>query len=155
METECITFFAGEDRTFFLPMARITVVEREADASVFELFDWLGKNLGSVGEDIVLVGAAEITIRQCHSLIRNGLIGAGVPEKEAGELVQTYGFPARPAIYDLALAWEILQALVYGVHLKKKAEDTAENPSLSTEASSSSTAAPSVSTGRRRRSPRT
>lgn len=155
METECTAFFAGEDRTFFLPVARVVVVEHETDASIFQLFDWLGKGLGAVGEEVVLVDAAEISISQCHSLIRNGLIGGGLPEKEAGELVKVYAFPARPAIYDLALAWEILQALVYGVRLKKKAEDAAESLSPSIAASSSSIAEPSASTGKRRRSART
>jgi len=129
METQHIGFFAGEDRTFFLPMARITIVERETGVSVFQLFDWLGKNLGSIGEEIVLLNGTEITPKQCHSVIRNSLIGGGVPEKEAGELVETYAYPARPAINDLALAWCILQALIYGVSLKKKAEDAPESPS--------------------------
>lgn len=155
METEHFGFFAGEDRTFFLPMARITVVERETDVSVFQLFDWLGKNLGQIGDEMVLLGGAEITPKQCHSVIRNALIGGGVPEREAGELVETYGYPARPAIHDLALAWSILQALIYGVSLKKKAVEAQESTTSSSAEPSSSIAQNSASTGRKRRSART
>lgn len=132
-ETKANAHFAGEDRDFWLPMARIIAFEREADCSLFALFYAIGENVGSVGGETVLIGASDARLRQCHSLIRNGLIGAGVPEKEAAELVKTECYPARPAMHDLALAFTILRAAIYGVKLpeasKKKPEAESPDPS--------------------------
>lgn len=126
METRVTAHFAGEDRGFWLPMARVVAFEREADCSIFALFYQIGENIGSVtGEDTVLIGLSDARLKQCHSLIRNALIGAGESEAEARDLVATYCFPARPAILDLALAFQILKGAIYGVKvaegLKKKA----------------------------------
>lgn len=126
METRVTAHFAGEDRDFWLPMARVVAFEREADCSIFALFYQIGENIGSVtGEDTVLIGLSDARLKQCHSLIRNALIGAGENETEARDLVATYCFPARPAILDLALAFQILKGAIYGVKVaegsKKKA----------------------------------
>lgn len=128
-ETKATAHFAGEDRDFWLPMSRVVAFEREADCSIFALFYALGENLAA-SQDItggmMFVGGSDARLKQCHSLIRNALIGAGEAEKEAAELVQVYCFPARPAIHDAALAFKILRAAIYGVRLpesgKKKTE---------------------------------
>lgn len=98
-------------------MSRVTAFEREADCSIFALFYSLGENLGAAVEDgdLALVGGSDARLKQCHSLIRNALIGAGESEQEARDLVQTYAFPARPAIHDAALAFYILRAAIYGI----------------------------------------
>jgi hypothetical protein len=149
VETQHIAFFAGEERTFYLPMQRITIVERECgNVSIFELFFWLGSNLAQLGDDAVISGALPAKARQVRSIIVNALIGGGIDEKTAHELVELYCYPARPAIHDIGLAWQILNALVYGVELKKKAAATVESgPGPSVEASSWSTAQPSGSIG--------
>ena len=121
MDTQFIGYLGTEDQTFFLPMARIIAVERETDCSVFELLHWLGAGLGRIADEHVLVGPSSATLAQCQSVIRNALIGGGIEEKAAAELVTTYCYPARPAIRDMALAFQILDTLAYGVQLKKKA----------------------------------
>jgi len=133
-ETKANAHFAGEDRDFWLPMSRVIAFEREADCSIFALFHALGENLGAAASgDMVLIGASDARLKQCHSLIRNALIGAGVPEKEAAELIAVYCFPARPAIHDAALAFQILRAAIYGIKLpeasKKKSASESTNPS--------------------------
>lgn len=133
-ETKAAAHFAGEDRDFWLPMSRVVAFEREADCSMFALFYAIGENVGSVsGGETILIGASDARLRQCHSLIRNALIGAGVAEKEAAELVKVYCYPARPAMHDIALAFAILQAAIYGVKLpetsKKKSSQDDTDPS--------------------------
>ena len=122
METAYIGAFADGEFRFHLPMARLVAAEREADCSIFELFQNLGEHLGAVADEMVLAGPSPARLRQCHALIRNALIGGGTDEVEAKELIETYCYPARPAIHDMALAWSILKAAIYGVELKKKAE---------------------------------
>lgn len=122
-ETKATAHFAGEDRDFWLPMSRVVAFEREADISIFALFYAIGENLGSVGGgETVLIGSSDARLRQCHSLIRNALIGAGVPEKESAELVQTYCYPNRPAMLDVALCFSILQAAIYGIKLPESSK---------------------------------
>ncbi|HQS96684.1 GTA-gp10 family protein [Novosphingobium sp. 28-62-57] len=133
-ETKAVAHFAGEDRDFWLPMARIVAFEREADCSLFALFYAIGENVGSVtGGETVLIGASDARLRQCHSLIRNALIGAGVPEKDATEMVKVYCYPARPAMHDLALCYTILNTAIYGIKIpessKKKPEAESPDPS--------------------------
>lgn len=128
-ETKASAHFAGEDRDFWLPMSRVIAFEREADCSIFALFHWIGESTGSVGDGSVLIGPSDARLKQCHSLIRNALIGTGMPEQEAAELVKVYCYPARAAMLDLALTFKILNAAIYGVKVpegsKKKAEVTA------------------------------
>lgn len=126
MDTEFIGYLGTEDHTFFLPMGRIIAVERETECSVFELLHGLGAGLGRIANELVLVGPSPATLAQCHSVIRNALIGGGMEEKAAAVLVETYCYPARPAVRDLALAFQILDTLAYGVQLKKK--ETTDEP---------------------------
>lgn len=146
MDTATVAYFGDEEQTFFLPMARVIATEREADASIFEIFHGLGQNLGALGEDMVLTGPSPSRLKQCHSLIRNALIGGGMDETTAREMISTYCYPVRPAVHDLALAWQILKAAVYGVDpgSKKKSDAASESPSDSARESSSSTATTSV-----------
>ena len=141
METRVSHLFAGEDRDFWLPMARVVAFEREADCSIFSLFYSLGENLGESMGAPLLLGPSEARLKQCHALIRNALIGAGEDEREVRDLIATYCFPARPAIHDLALTFTILRGAIYGIQLPEGSKKNAAeaNPSDSTKASSSST----------------
>jgi hypothetical protein len=129
VETRVTLDFADGRYDFWLPMPRVIAAEREADTGIFALFHELGENLGrSVGGEMVLVGATPARLKACHAVIRNALCGGGTAEQEARELVETYCYPARPAMFDLALAWNILKAAVYGIDMtavgsKKKAEE--------------------------------
>lgn len=143
MDTAHIAAFADGEYTFFLPMARLIAAEREMDCSVFELFDGLGQHLGRALDETVLAGPSPARLRQCHSLIRNALIGGGTSEIEAKQLVETYCYPARAAIQDLALTFAVLRKMVYGVDLgsKKKSDPAGDvSPSDSAKGPSSSTA---------------
>lgn len=134
-------------------MPRIVAIEREmgrADAdgvkqphSIFAIFHELAQNIGTLGEMHVLVGPSGARIAEAHAIIRHALIGGGsgrangedvaVGEALARELVETYCYPARPAILDMALAWNILSAAIYGVadgSKKKDGEPSDPEPSI-------------------------
>lgn len=132
-ETRVTLAFADSERDFWLPMARVVAFERESECSMFSLFHELGQNLGNAADGVpVMIGSSAARMKQVHSLIRNALIGAGEDEQEARELVQTYCYPVRPAIHDMALAWRILEAAIYGIKVegsKKKAEAESLSPS--------------------------
>lgn len=149
METRVTAAFADGSFGFWLPMSRVIAAEREMGISIFEAFHGLGEHLGQFAEEVFLVGPSPIHPKQCRDLIRNALIGGGTDESEAGELVETYCYPARPAIKDMALAWKILDAAIHGIKLKKKDEagEAEDDTNLSTKASSSPAAESSGSTG--------
>lgn len=125
-------------------MPRVVAVERETarrgpegvkqDHSIFAIFHEIGGHIGEIGDEQVLLGPAPALLSDTHAIIRNALIGGGegraagenvvVTEALARELVETYCYPARPAMHDLGLAWRILHAAVYGIAggSKKKAK---------------------------------
>jgi hypothetical protein len=126
-ETSITLPFADGDYQFFLPLPRVVAAEREADCSIFELFSEIGAGVGAVGDELILISPSAAALKQCHAVIRNALIGGGQGEEEARKLLETYCYPARPAIADLGLTYKILGAAIYGVRLKKK--DVPEGPS--------------------------
>lgn len=144
METALIKPFADGEYRFWLPMPRVIAAEREMSRdrerprSIFGLFYDLGEALASNLGQLVLAGPTSATINECQSVIRNALCGGdegtvngetiAVGDAMAQELLQTYCYPARPAMHDVALAWDILKAAIYGVEIpegsKKKAAKT-------------------------------
>lgn len=122
METHLIAYLGADDQTFYLPIARWIAAEKEAGCSLFQVYYWLGEHLGKVAAEFILTGPCPATLSQCQAVIRNALVGGGMEEKAARDLVQTYCAPARPAIRDMALAWEVLNEVIYGVDLKKNEE---------------------------------
>lgn len=132
METRITQPFADGDYDFWLPMTRVVAAEREIDGSILALFYGLADSLAKgVGGAIVLAGATDARLKSCHSIIRNALIGGGTGEQEARELVETYCYPARPAMHDVALTWEILNAAVYGIQIpdgSKKKDEAPDAP---------------------------
>lgn len=148
MDTKTTLPFADGEYTFWLPMPRVIAAEREmgrldADGrkqprSIFALFHDIGTHVGAVSEEIVLAGPSPALLADVHALIRNALIGGNdglvggeqiaVPDSLARELVDTYCYPARPAMHDLALAWKILSAAIYGIDSSgSKKKDAAES----------------------------
>ena len=111
-------------------MPRVVAAEREIEGSIFALFYDIAENLGSAMGELVLVGATEARLKSCHAVIRNALVGGGTGEQEARDLVATYCYPARPAMHDVALAYNVLKAAIYGIELpengKKNSEATAD-----------------------------
>ena len=130
METRTTLPFSDGDKEFWLPMPRVVAAEREIEGSIFALFYDIAENLGSAMGELVLVGATEVRLKSCHAVIRNALVGGGTGEQEARDLVATYCYPARPAMRDVALAYNVLKAAIYGIELapdaKKKPEATAD-----------------------------
>lgn len=130
METRITLAFADGDFEFWLPMPRVVAAEREIEGSILALFYDIAENLGSAMGELVLVGATDARLKSCHAVIRNALVGGGTGEQEARELVATYCYPARPAMHDVALAYNVLKAAIYGITLpdevKKKDEASAD-----------------------------
>lgn len=130
METRTTLPFADRDNyEFWLPMPRVVAAEREIEGSIFALFYDIAENLGSAMGEFVLAGATDARLKSCHAVIRNALVGGGTGEQEARDLVATYCYPARPAMHDVALAFNILKAAIYGIQLPetvKKNEATGD-----------------------------
>ena len=144
MDTKVTLPFADGDYTFWLPMPRVIAAEREMgrrDAegikqphSIFAAFHQIGEHIGSIADQTVLAGPMPALLGDAHAVIRNALCGGGegvvngqavsVGDSLAKELVETYCYPARPAIHDIGLAWQILRAAIYGIDTgsKKKAD---------------------------------
>lgn len=142
METALTTKFGDGTYRFWLPMPRVIAAEREISGSILALFYDIAEALGeSVGGTIVLAGSTDARLKSCHAVIRNALVGGNegqvdgeiiaVGDTLARELVETYCYPARPAMHDIALAWEILRAAVYGIDAtaqKKRTGAGAQTP---------------------------
>jgi hypothetical protein len=158
METRTALQFADGDYDFWLPMPRVVAIERETARldrdgvkqphSIFAIFHDIGSHLAKIGEESVLAGPSPALLSEAHAIIRHALIGGGtglvngeslpVGETVARDLVETYCYPARPAIFDLGLAWQILNAAIYGIAPGSKKKDAkASAPKRSTKAGSS------------------
>lgn len=148
MDTALTTDFADGTYRFWLPMSRVVAAEREMsregyERSILALFYDIGEALGqSVGQS-VLAGSMAARLSECQAVIRNALIGGddglvngeniAVSDTMARSLVDTYCYPARPAMHDIALAWEILRVAIYGIDTsgskKKEADSEPLHPS--------------------------
>ena len=147
MDTKVTLPFADGEYTFWLPMPRVVAAEREmarrdADGarnphSIFAVFHNIGSHLGQIGDEPMLAGPSPALLKDAHSIILNGLIGGNsatvdgeaitVPDSIARDLLDTYCYPARPAILDLGLAWNILKAAIYGIDQGSKKKDGADS----------------------------
>jgi hypothetical protein len=83
----------------------------------------------------VWIGGGAIHPMECNEVLRLGLIGGnngqahGEVEGQVGpiraaQLVQDYGYPARPLVEVAAHALRILHAAIVGIEVKKKPEVT-------------------------------
>ncbi len=153
MDTAITRDFADGVYRFWLPMPQVIAAEREMARrdgegaqiphSLFAVFHDLGAHLGQLGDETVLTGPSPALLSDAHAVIRNALTGGadGLVNGEAvvvngamaRELVAVYCYPARPAIHDLGLAWEVLRAAIYGIDpkatgSKKKDGDVSDPP---------------------------
>ena len=151
METRVTLPFADGTYEFWLPMPRVIAAEREmarrdADGvsqprSILAVFSDIGSYIGDAMGEVVLAGPSPARLTEAHAIIRNALIGGNmarvggqeiaVPDFLAIELVETYCYPARPAMHDFGLAWHILRAAIYGIEGSKKNDADASNPNPS------------------------
>lgn len=158
METRTTLPFADGDYDLWLPMPRVVAIERETARidrdgvkqphSIFAMYHDIGSHLAKIGEESVLAGPSPALLSEAHTIIRHALIGGGsgqvngesltVGESVARDLVDTYCYPAHPAIFDLGMAWQILNAAIYGVAPgSKKKGAGAREPKPSAKAGSS------------------
>ena len=153
MDTAITRDFADGVYRFWLSAETWVSAEREmarrdADGnpqphSIFAVFHDVGANIGQLGDEIVLTGPSPALLDDAHAIIRNALAGGAdgyvngaavaVNGSMARELVAVYCYPARPAIHDLGLAWEVLRAAIYGIDpkatgSKKKDGDVSDPP---------------------------
>lgn len=123
----------------WLPLPQAVELERKCGVqdrdgkiypkSLFTLYEEIGTGFGRDSDgELVFLGGALAPARDCNEVIRLGLIGGNsgpdgeVGPRRAAELVELYGYPARPLAEVAASAWKILHAAISGISLKKKAE---------------------------------
>lgn len=142
METAIVRPFGDGEYKFWLPLPRVIAAEREMSRerprSIFALFYDLGDSLATNLGQMVLAGPTEATIAECQAVIRNALSGGdegmvggeaiSVGDTMAKELVETYCYPARPAMLDIELCWRILEAAIYGIKLPEDAKKKTASP---------------------------
>jgi hypothetical protein len=97
--------------------------------SLFTIYEQIGDGFGRDADGaLIFLGGATAAVRDINETIRLGLIGGNSgPEGEvgpirAGQLVELYGYPARPLQEAAGTAWKILHAAIHGIDLKKKSE---------------------------------
>ena len=139
-DTATEILFGGEKYTAWLPIPQAIELERKCGLtdrdgkvhpkSLFAIYEQIGDGFGRDLEtgDLAFMGGATVPARDCNEVIRLGLIGGNNgPDGEigpvrAGQLIELYGYPARPLSEVAATAWKILHAAIIGIDLKKKAE---------------------------------
>lgn len=139
-----ITFGDGVYRAW-LPLPQAIELERKcglADRegkthpkSLFTIYEQIGEGFGRDADGaLVFMGGSTAPVRDINETIRLGLIGGNSgPEGEvgpirAGQLIELYGYPARPLQEVAATAWKILHAAIVGIELKKKAQPPEPKP---------------------------
>lgn len=135
METALTARFADGEYRFWLPLPQVFELERSCgDVSILAIEERLR---GGIGQDVDgkthFVGGGIASTREIRETIRLALIGGNnglvdgeaveVGPMRAKELVDTYCYPQRPLAESAVLAWSILSAAIYGVRLKKKADE--------------------------------
>ena len=133
MDTAVELDFADGRYRFWLPMPQVIELERKCGQrdtdgvlrpkSIVTIFDGLNDSLGMQDEALVWIGGGSIHPFDVNEVLRLGLIGGGTVDGPiaARELVENYGYPARPLVEVAGLAWAVLSAAVLGISLKKKA----------------------------------
>lgn len=137
METAVTAAFGDGEYRFWLGLPQIVALERAcADTSILTIEERLRAAIGVEGEEFVFVGGGAAMIADVRETIRLALIGGnhalvGGEEVEVGpirakQLVDEYVCPARPLSEGVVLAWRILHGAIFGVRLKKKADEAEE-----------------------------
>jgi hypothetical protein len=129
MSDPLILKFGGQDLPFFLPMKWIVAIEREAgDKSVSTIYEELSQGIGLEKEsrDPRYLGVGPVRIKDVFEVIRCAAIGGGMSPNDAATLVADY-VDGQPYIETVPVAWAILNHMLMGVRLKKKASAESEN----------------------------
>jgi len=125
----------GDGRyTFFLPMQRITEVERLCgDKSIVTMHEEMSAAIGieKATDEARFFGGGPVRIKDVYEVIRCAAIGGGEAEiagetvavspNHASRLVELYVNGA-PYAETVPVAWAILERTLMGVRLKKKAD---------------------------------
>lgn len=157
MDTKTSFGFGDGEYTFWLPLPQVIELQRRCGLvdnegklhpkSILTIFDQISDGMGSDGEGSVLwIGGGAALPNECNEVLRLGLIGGNagmvdgaeiqVGPNRAKELVDLYGYPARPLSEVMALAYRVLHAAIVGIDVKKKNDGRqAANRSRSTKAS--------------------
>ena len=150
MTTEVIAEFADGEYRFWLAMPQVIAFERDHGS----IFDFWGKLTDAIGIDkegaFHYIGPSGPPVTALRDFIRLALIGGdqctvdgeedGVGPTKAKHLVDDYCYPARPLAEAAALAFQIADAAVRGIQLKKKMTPVEGDPSPSAAEPSSQTA---------------
>lgn len=142
--------FGDGDYRAWLPLPQAVELERKCGLidregknhpkSLFTIYEEIGAGFGADTDgNLIFLGGASVSVRDCNEVIRLGLIGGNsgpdgeVGPRRAAELVDLYGYPARPLSEVAAHAWKILHAAIVGIDVKKK--DAQESEKRSAKAS--------------------
>lgn len=141
MDTKTSFGFGDGEYTFWLPLPQVIELQRRCGLvdnegklhpkSILTIFDQISDGMGSDGEGSVLwIGGGAALPNECNEVLRLGLIGGNagmvdgaeiqVGPHRAKELVDLYGYPARPLSEVMALAYRVLHAAIVGIDVKKK-----------------------------------
>lgn len=143
MDTDCNSAFGDGEYRFWLPLPQVFELERVCgDVSILAIEERLRGALGQNPDGSMdFIGGGAAMVREIRETIRLALIGGnqGIVDGEelevgplrAKQLVDLYCYPARPLSEGVTLAWLILSSAIFGVRLKKKAEEaeSSESPS--------------------------
>ncbi|HVH49964.1 MAG TPA: hypothetical protein VM760_08840 [Sphingomicrobium sp.] len=144
MDTAVTFAFADGEYRFWLPMPQVIELQRKCGMldndgrlhpkSILTIFDQISEGMGQDGSGNVLwLGGGSVLANEVNEVLRLGLIGGNnalidgqevtVGPNRAKELVEQYGFPARPLSEVMAHAWRVLHAAIVGIDVKKKEAD--------------------------------
>ncbi len=142
MDTAIERDFAGGRFTFYLPLSAVLAVEkgplsphlrvREYPVSMFQIYDELSAGIGVDGDgNLVRLPGSRIFAGDLHNILEQAL-KAGKSGERDGESFEVDGKLANRLVNEqiqasfescAILAWDVLNATVKGIDLKKK--DTA------------------------------
>ena len=134
MDTAVDLAFGDGTYRFWLPLPQAFELERACgDISILAIEERLRAGIGQNGDDFEFLGGGSAMIREVRETLRLGLIGgnSGMVDGEeievgpirAKQLVDQYVYPARPLSEGAVLAWRVLYAAIFGIRLKKKADE--------------------------------
>ena len=142
MDTKTDFAFGDGTYTFWLPLPQVIELQRRCaliDAegrahpkSILVIFEQINEAMGPDGEGSALwLGGGSVLPQEANEVLRLGLLGgnSGMVDGEeipvgpqlAKQLVDNYGYPARPLSEVMAHAWRVLHAAIVGIDVKKKA----------------------------------
>lgn len=137
-ETAVSLQFGDGEYRFWLPLPQVFELERSCgDVSLLTIEERLRAGMGQDEQGgFVFAGGGAAMVKEIVETIRLGLIGGNsamvneqqsdVGPQRARQLVDLYVYPARPLSEGAVLAWRILHAAIWGIRLKKKADEAPE-----------------------------